>query len=205
MNLKFFAMVLIAVSINGFACRNSESSHLDTNLGPTGNAEVRHKFQSYHSKPDVAHCNDSGEGARVMFAGYSLFQSFKYNISGAVVRSMASPRYWPEEVDLDRFDPPYSGVYRDRLGDLSILAPEDFGGLASQRTLGIDGKKVTVCFLLLEVVWDQAASILLEEARRFKPDSIIMTGGGVTNTTNVAQFEGGALNRAMDLTGYDIY
>ena len=205
MSLNFHTLVLLLVCCNSFACRNSPSSNLNTNLGPVGNVEVRNRYQSYRSKLDAAHCNSSGEDVRVIFAGYSLFQSFKYNISGSVVQAMASSRYWPDEVDLDRFDPPYSGVYRDKVGNLSILAPEDFGGHASQRTLEIDGKKVTVCFLLLEVVWDQAASILLEEARRFKPDSVIMTGGGVTTTPNVGQFEGGALNRAMALTGYDIY
>jgi hypothetical protein len=114
---------------------------------------------------------------------------------------MADPAYWPDRVDLASFDP----TSDDPMGSRSILDDDDFGGKATQRQLTIDGQEVTVCFILLEVIWDQAAAILADEARRFGPEKIIMTGGGVTTHAGTGEFEGGALNRAMDLSGYDTH
>lgn len=112
---------------------------------------------------------------------------------------MAQAEHWPDNVNLNDFDPAGS----QRLDQLSHLVPGEYGAKASQRQLTIDGKQVTVCFLLMEVIWDQAASILLYEASLFRPQRIIMTGGGVTSLPNVGQFEAGAFNRAQDYPGYD--
>jgi hypothetical protein len=173
-------------------------NNLKTNLGPNGNAIVKQEFDLYKAKPKDQHCSREGTGRRVIFTGYSLFQSFRYNISGTIVEAMADTKLWPSVVSLDEFNP----TDETSIGHKSILPQGSHGGFAAQRQLKIDGRDVTVCLILLEVRWDLAAAIVLDEASRFGPQSIIMTGGGVTDKAFIGQFEGGAVNDALAMAGY---
>ena len=60
--------------------RYRDESAAKTDLGAQGNADVRDRLAAYVAKDGAAHCNDSGTGARVIYSGFSVFQTFPYNV-----------------------------------------------------------------------------------------------------------------------------
>jgi hypothetical protein len=63
----------------------------------------------------------------------------------------------------------------------------------------INGSAYDVCFLILDVIWDLAAAIIVNEMRRFEPDMILMSGrGGPTG-----YLEAAAMNTATASPGYE--
>jgi hypothetical protein len=129
-----------------------------------------------------------------MVTGYGLFSGVPYNISGSVVRSMADPAFWPDQIVLGALSPASSAA-----PVTGIVTASDDGGVAFNRTLVIDGERYEACFLVLDVIWDLAGAVLIHEESRFKPQLILMTGRG----GGIASFEAGAINRASPYPGYD--
>lgn len=195
---------LLAITTFG-GCRATNSSQIKTDLGPVGNSAVVDQFKRYRDK--TVHCDDSGSGTRVLLTGFGLFSSSPlnaqgrpYNISGLVTRFMAEPAVFPQSVNTATATAPHTianGLY----ATMSHMPANAHGGHAAQRELIIDQNTVTVCFLLLDVIWDQAAAIILYEASRFKPDRIIMSGLN-GNQSKVGLFEAGAINSAMTYSGF---
>ncbi len=200
-------LVAIIAILCFFSCKSIErlaGSHLQTDLGVTGNVQVSEGVKNYISKS--LHCEKSGEGKRVLLTGFGLFSSSRmnpegelYNISGVIAGLVTSKDYWPAQVNTDTYRVPerFKNKY---FAKLSHLNKSDHGGRVAQRQIEINGEKVTICSLVLDVVWDQAASLILYEASRFKPDVIIMGGlyGG-----DDAILEGGSINQATRYPGFD--
>jgi hypothetical protein len=165
-----------------------------SDLGEQGNLFVAKTFDAYRQlHPDGA-CHAQGSGKRVIVTGYGLFSGVPYNISGTVVRSMADPAFWPDQIVLGA---PHGAAWTSpRPG---LVSPSDVGAVAFNRSLIIDGRRYEACFLVLDVIWDLAGAIVVHEESRFKPELILMTGRGGEQ----ASFEAGALNRASPYPGYD--
>lgn len=186
--LVLFTAAFIITSALAFG--QSEKS----DLGEQGNIFVAKQFETYRRlHPDGA-CHAQGAGKRVLVTGYGLFSGVPYNISGTVVRSMADPAFWPEQIGLDApsgaaWAPPRTG----------LVSSSDAGAVAFNRSLVVDGERYEACFLVLDVVWDLAGAIVVHEESRFKPRLVLMTGRG----GDQASFEAGALNRASPYPGYD--
>jgi hypothetical protein len=112
----------------------------------------------------------------VILTGFGLFAGANFNISGAVISSMAS----------------------GSLDDGSLNAG-DKGARIVNRAMQIGTQYVEVCLIVADVLWDFAGAIFIQEMQRFKPDLVIMTGrGGAT-----AVVEAGALNEASKLSGFN--
>lgn len=159
-----------------------------TDLGESGNLLVAERFAAYKAAHPEGLCRPMGGGRRVIVTGFGLFSGVPYNISGAVVRSMADPSFWPAEVRLDEASP----------GAAPPTAAAQ-GPAGYNRRLVIDGESFDVCFLTLDVIWDLAGAIVIDEAARFKPEAILMTGRGSSD----ASFEAGSINAASGLSGFD--
>jgi hypothetical protein len=186
-------LVLVAAAAAGRPA-SAQSPQTKSDLGDQGNIFVAKTFDAYRQlHPDGA-CRAQGSGKRVLVAGYGLFSGVAYNISGTVVRSMADPTFWPDQIvlgasNLSPLGPPVSGL---------VQAADD-GGVAYNRSLVIDGERYEACFLVLDVIWDLAGAIVIHEESRFKPQLIVMTGRG----NSIESFEAGAINRATPYPGYD--
>jgi len=188
------------------ACRTSSSSDPKTELGPVGNAMVVSQFKKYKNKAD--HCDSTGSGTRIIFTGFGLFssppknkQNVAYNISGLISRFMATTTTFPSIVNTE------TTTIADSLSTTNFAAfshmPADaYGAIITQREITIDQKQVTVCFILLDVIWDQAAAIILYESTLFKPERIIM-GGLKAGEKVYGLFEAGAVNNATVLQGFN--
>ena len=159
-----------------------------TDLGERGNRLVAERFAAYRAAHPQGLCRAQGAGKRAIVTGFGLFAGVPYNISGAVVRSMADPAFWPARARLSSVQP---------LGARPTTAPQGMAGF--NRTLEIDGQTVDVCFLTLDVIWDLAGAVVIDEASRFKPNAVILTGRGNRD----ASFEAGSLNAAARLSGFD--
>jgi len=113
-----------------------------------------------------------------MFTGFGLFQSpprnsegVPYNVSGSVARYMADSRYFPDQISTTSIQ----SITRQELKFAKHShMPENSGGATvKQREMIIDNRPVTVCFILLDVIWDQAAAIILYEANQFYLSDIL--------------------------------
>ena len=165
-----------------------------SDLGEQGNIFVAKTFDAYRQLHPNGACRAQGAGKRVIVAGYGLFSGVPYNISGSVVRSMADPAFWPDQIVLG--EPGASGAGSPVSGRVSA---SDDGAVAFNRSLVIDGERYEACFLVLDVIWDLAGAIVIQEETGFKPALILMTGRG----GGIASFEAGAINRATPYPGYD--
>lgn len=180
MSYRISGLVLAAaLSVPAFSSCSTEdeqSSDVKTQLGYSGNQLVAKRFRDF--KNGTQHCRAAGAGKRVLVSGFGLFTGVDYNISGVVVGSMA-----------------------DGSGAVSSgkLQASDRGASVKNRTMTINGKTLEICFLTLDVQWDFAAAILTHEIESFRPAFVLMTGRG----GDTANFEAGALNRAMTLSGFE--
>ena len=121
-----------AVLVGGWlvSCGRGERqpySEVKTNLGAAGNQEVLERYQAYLAKGRG--CRAEGNGKRVILSGFGLFRGVSYNISGAVVASMADAAFWPAEwsvqspkddLEPKAFAAPSSGNLADRLTNLVL-------------------------------------------------------------------------------------
>ncbi len=170
------AAALLVPAFSSCSTEDEQGSAVKTQLGVTGNQLVAKRFKEY--KTSGSHCEATGSGKRVLVTGFGLFTGVDYNISGVVV-----------------------GSYADGSGAVAsgILAEENKGAVAKTRSLTINGKSLEVCFLTLDVQWDLAAAIIINETESFQPAFVLMTGRG----SDTANFEAGALNKAMTLSGFE--
>ena len=168
------------------------ATKLKTNLGSVGNQLVTDTFERYRGKAE--HCRASSDAPRVLVTGFGLFIGAEYNISGTVVSSFADPNFTASDIDPTGRTVPLADASSGRL-DFS-----DFGGRAKNRTIRISGQEYNLCLLTLDVLWDLAAAIVIDEAHAFRPDLIIMTGRG--RKTLQAVWEGYARNQAKAVSGY---
>ena len=176
------------------SCRSTGSeigSRPTTDLSESGNARVFATFTAYQKK--AASCQAMGPGRRVMVTGFGLFAGVPYNISGVVVSSLADPVFTPRSLD------PAKALVTHGDAALGKLTDADQGGRVANRSIEILGKPYQVCVLTLDTQWDLAASIILYEADRFKPDMILMSGRGGPG----ADIEGGAFNYAAPEPGFN--
>ncbi len=179
------------------ADRNSEVA---THLGAIGNKEMRKRFNDYQAKsehcPPPSHPNER----RVLVTGFGLFsyppinpQREPFNLSGVLAATAVEANVG--DGFLDHFA-------AERLASQSHLRNQDRGArLRVGHWRAEYDTPVTVCSLVLTVQWDLAAAIILAEAQRFVPESILMMGLGGRQSTVV--LETGALNRASVSAGFD--
>ena len=187
--LPHFGFILLIIGCGQTA---DNVTKLKTNLGSVGNQLVTDTFERYRGK--VEHCSASSEAPRVMVTGFGLFSGVDYNISGTVISSFADPNFTAPDIDPSGILVPSAVASSGRL-DFS-----DFGGRAKNRTIRISGQQYELCLLTLDVLWDLAAAIVIDEAHAFRPDLIIMTGRG--RKTQQAVWEGYARNQARAVSGY---
>ncbi|MBQ49826.1 MAG: hypothetical protein CMP10_20765 [Zetaproteobacteria bacterium] len=202
-----FNYLLIAYSLiigSAISCKvaSDDNSIVKTDLSASGNFEVTQRFKSFMTKD--LHCTKpTSSHKRVILTGFGLFTGVSYNISGMAIEAMSKQQYWPDVIDEIDYQERLSQLSNNKLIhiELGALRTKDRGGRIAQRTLSIQGNQYEVCFINLDVIWDLAAAIIMEEAERFQPDMIIMTGRGNQNLI----FEGGALNQVNTLHGFDNY
>ena len=199
-------LCVLATAMLGFAaCKTTSDSDLKTELGPEGNAKVVEQFKKYKNK--TAHCDSSGTGTRIILTGFGLFSSppvnannVAYNISGLISRFIATPAVFPSTIDTNSATIA-SNFKNTTFAHYSHMPAKAEGAYVTQRELIIDQKPVTVCLILLDVIWDQAAAIILYESTLFKPERIIM-GGLNAGETQFGMFEAGAVNNATAYQGF---
>jgi pyrrolidone-carboxylate peptidase len=187
MHSRLSAIAFAIATFNPFS-----STYAYTDLGTTGNHAVARTFAEYKAKPSG--CAPVNSGARVIVTGFGLFSGIDFNISGAVVQTLSSPKAWPSEIDLQN-EPP---VLEKNDLQRGLLTDDDRGGRAVNRELVIDGRTYSACFIVLDVLWDLAGAIVSHEMERFAPDLVLMTGRGSLG----AVIEAGALNTAIALGGF---
>lgn len=164
-----------------------------TDLGNLGNARVAKNYQFYKKQFEQKGCLAKGSGHRILLTGFGLFSGVNYNISSAVVSSMASSNFWPAETDLENTSPISSKAHN---GLLSSRGP---GVTIVNRSLTINDKKFEICFVTVNVNWDFAAAVFIDQATQFKPELILMTGRGGSSVS----LESGAINNATRFSGFD--
>ena len=198
-------IILITAFFGLTACRTSSNSELKTDLGPAGNSKVVDQFKKYKSKTE--HCDSSGTGTRIMLTGFGLFSSpprnsknVAYNISGLISRFMSTPAVFSSVIDTST-SVVANNFKNTQFAQYSHMPANAEGAKVSQRELTIDQKPVTVCFVLLDVIWDQAAAIILYESTLFKPERIIMSGLNA-GEKQFGMFEAGAVNNATAFEGF---
>ncbi|MGE0174128.1 MAG: hypothetical protein AB7T49_15125 [Oligoflexales bacterium] len=178
-------------------------SEVQTDLGPVGNEKVYERFEAFKQSGkgcDASLSNPANSKAkrtRVMVTGFGLFQGVDYNISGVVAESMMDPEFWPESTNL--FQGP--GSPADKLSEASDgrLDSEDQGAKAVTRNISVNGRDLTVCFMLLDVYWDLAGAIVIDQIEKFQPDFVFMTGRGAEEPV----YEWGAINNAKHASGFE--
>jgi hypothetical protein len=198
-------VIATATLLGLFACKTSTNSELKTELGPIGNAKVVEQFKKYKNKAE--HCDSSGVGTRVILTGFGLFSSpprnaknVAYNISGLISRFIATPAVFPSTINTAT-STIANNLKNTSFAQYSHMPANSEGAVVTQRELIIDQKPVTVCLILLDVIWDQAAAIILYESTLFKPERIIMSGLNA-GETKFGMFEAGAVNSATDYEGF---
>ncbi|MBK25655.1 MAG: hypothetical protein CME70_16780 [Halobacteriovorax sp.] len=147
-----------------------------TNLGEDGNTYVLDRHHAFLKGSKSCEAKDPGS-FRVIVQGFSLFTGVKMNISGAVVDTLANLP----------------------LSKRSLLEENDFGTRVNQIDLELNGKKIEVCLVVSEVLWDLAAANLISIIKDFKPDFVLMSGRGGKTAT----LETGARNQSGTLAGYN--
>jgi hypothetical protein len=198
--------IFLLLLLNFTACRTVNNSELKTDLGPVGNTKVVEQFKKYKNKNQ--HCDATGAGTRIILTGFGLFstpplneKNVAYNISGLISRFMATPTVFPNAIDTDTSTIP-TNLADSNFATYSHMPANAEGAIVSQREMTIDQKQVTVCFILLDVIWDQAAAIILYESTLFKPERIIM-GGLNAGEKTFGMFEAGAVNHATAYQGFE--
>lgn len=186
------ACAFVALAIACKPAGEESSSEVKTDL--RDNDAVSTAFEAYQSSN--RHCSPSGGGKRVLITGFGLFGD-AFNISGGVTMSMAKPSFWPASFDPQTSEPKNPEQYF-RHGETQTRN----GGATVQRTLEIDNESFDVCFLYLDVKWDLAAAIIAEEARRFRPSLIVMSGMN-GKVPRQAYWESGAINNATQVAGFN--
>lgn len=191
-----FALVLFLWS-TGCIRRSQGGSETQTNLGENENARVARTFRAYRDARTTHRggCVQTGSGRKVMVTGFGLFSGVEKNISGVVAEALSNATFLPSSVDT-------SAALKRSPGATVPLGRTDSGDHGAKvwnRSVTIDGQSVSMCIILLEVIWYQAAAIIAYEANAFRPEVLIMSGyaGGST-----LRFESGALNTAEHLSGY---
>jgi len=197
--------VFVSALLGITACKSLDKSELKTELGPVGNAQVVEQFKKYKNKNN--HCDSSGTGTRIMLTGFGLFSSpprndknVAYNISGLISRFMSTPTVFPNDIDTST-STIANNLVHSNFAHYSHMPANANGAVIAQREMTIDQKPVTICFILLDVIWDQAAAIILYESTLFKPERIIM-GGLNAGEKKYGMFEAGAVNDATNYQGF---
>lgn len=197
MGFKHFVRVYSLLSVFLMGCQDSSSeSAAKTDLGSEGNRAVVQTFESYKNK--IQHCfanTTEPSEKRILMSGFGPFQGTAMNISGVVVQSLANPVFWPQEFHDGDEIPTGLKAASER------LTRDSFGGEAKERHLVIQNRKYHVCFLILDVKWDLAAAIILHEMQSFQPHAVVLSGLG--GDSGSATFEGGAVNQATSLPGFN--
>lgn len=146
-----------------------------TDLREDGNTYVLEQNRRFMES--LKTCNPKEDGSyRVLVQGFSLFSKLKMNISGAVVDTLAGLP----------------------LSERSLISPQDNGSRLTQRTIEISGRKIELCLVVSEVLWDLAAANLIAIANEFKPDFILLSGKG----SKKAIIETGGRNLSGSGSGY---
>lgn len=205
--IRYFGIIVILFALTSTACRTaSDGSETKTDLGPAGNKKVVEQFKLYQNKSE--HCDGTGTGTRILMTGFGLFSSppknargTPYNISGLVARFMADDQAFPSIVDTAKTQPLHT-IAQKEYATHSHMPANAQGAVIKQREMVIDTIPVTVCFVMLDVIWDQAAAIILFESTTFKPDRIIMSGLN-SGEKKFGMFEAGAVNNATAFGGFD--
>ncbi len=196
------AVGFTAMGLQSCSTESEEGSEVKTQLGASGNQAVARRYNDYVASG--VSCQNTGSGKHVLVTGFGLFSGVDYNISGVVVSSFADPSITSGTIDTDSnhasSDQPQaaSAVMMSSSVASGRLVEVNKGARVSQRSMTINGQAFEICFLTLDVQWDLAAAIIIHEAEIFKPAMILMSGRGA----ETANFEGGALNRAMGLSGF---
>lgn len=180
-----FTLIALCCACSAGGPSWEDKSEFKTDLGD-GNQVVADRFALYRAKSGP-HCTSTGNGRRVIVTGFGLFSRADFNPSGVIAASL-SQGYWPASFAAPTpADLPEPGTDR--------LEEADYGGRAHVSSLTIEGKSYEVCTLLLEVVWDLAASIIMHEAAGFSPELIIMAGRDKNPDT--VTFEHHSFNKAQ--------
>jgi hypothetical protein len=153
----------------------SSSTFNKTDLRGNGNTYVLEQNRRFLESKTYCQA-ESEDSFRVIIQGFSLFSKLSMNISGAVVDTLAGLP----------------------LNSRSLLGSDQNGSRVKQMTIMIAGKKVELCLVVSEVLWDLAAANLIAVANDFKPDFILLSGRG----SNKAVIETGGRNESGSLSGY---
>lgn len=187
------------IAVWAIGCKTTpQGAQLKTDL--SDNVSVKEAVEN-HKLNGQRHCTYTPNYKRVIVTGFGLFGS-PFNISGIVAMSMAKPEFFPDNIILAQTAWQDESLAKNLQNNWSHN--ENFtenGVFLSQRLLTIDHEPYAVCFLLLDVKWDQAAAIILHEARNFRPDLILMSGVS-SSEQNKLIFESSAFNNARQLSGF---
>jgi len=154
-----------------------------TDLGAEG-INVANRFAANAKKS--SHCAETQTADyRVMVVGFAPFQSSSTNFSGVVAMNFVS-------------------MLNDEKSEMSIpkLQPQDVDAILSQGQVRIKDKRVEVCQIMVSVIWDLAGAIVLNEAAKFHPDLIIMSGIDGSNPAS-GTIEQVANNTATVASGFE--
>lgn len=168
---------LITGLLMSFLSNHALSSSIfnKTDLRENGNSYVLDQHRNFLKKTPRCQPQEE-ESYRVIIQGFSLFSKLSMNISGAVVDTLGGLA----------------------LNQRSLLKPSDFGSRVSFKKIELEGKKIELCLIVSEVLWDLAAANLIAVANEFKPDLIILSGKGGKKAT----IETGARNESNSQSGY---
>lgn len=191
----------VAGTLLALTCLSSISSAPSdveaTDLGK-GNRKMKQRFDAYMKRgiqlKGPSKTQTETRSPRVLVTGFGLFTGVDFNISGVVAECLGSS--WPKTTAL-RGDaatnaPKLTAVPHGKLTDA------DLGAKAWQRSMEIEGRRIELGVLVLDVLWDLAPAIALEEAKVFQPDLILMMGRGGRRVV----FEAGAVNHAAAHAGF---
>ena len=194
----FFAFIVSSLLFSPFSVSvNASIIKPMTDLGHIGNLFVAKEFSDYKrafSKNNGCKSAPESTVHRVIVTGFGLFSGVNYNISGAVISSMADASFYPSIID-----PAKLPDYQNQIAHDGIIKSHSAGVTIANRSMQINGKLFDVCFITANVEWDFASAVFLDQATQFKPELILMTGRG----TSEVSLEVGALNNATQSTGFD--
>lgn len=159
-----------------------------TTLRAAGNDEVVQRYQAYAKSGQA--CAPLNSGHRVILTGFGLWSDLSLSYSGYVIDNLGTPEFLAKDSTHPR--PPKSYVPRN--GRLEL----NEGARIVNRVLRLpNGREVSACLILVDVLWDFAGAVIVNEMDRFQPDVVVMTGIG-----SHATVEGGAENYANAMEGY---
>ncbi|MGZ3722824.1 MAG: hypothetical protein ACXVA9_07850, partial [Bdellovibrionales bacterium] len=168
-------------------CFARETVRPFTTLRPAGNQEVVARYQTYlDSKQSCAPVNN---GPRVILSGFGIWNNTSLSYSGYLIDNLASQAFWPES-DVK---PNPVGNYVAKNGVLHNEGTR----IVNRSFLLKDGREISACLILVDVLWDFAGAVVATEMERFQPQAVIMMGVGPKAT-----IEGGATNTAYPMAGY---